>query len=245
MNIIRICICSGKKLFATLQIHQIIVKNKARRVFLQLFFLQIFNLISSMERSNKVWISDPTDVHVRLFWRSYHCEAGKGYWLQGEAALQAQSFREADPQPVIPTKKTWLELARNSYKWQDWSGFVWTWTEMYLNDWTFLWMAGNGFEWPKRAGNSWKQKCCLLLRLQSTCTQHFYWTFAALCPPLCSLATSPYAEKVWMLRVSTASVLSRTGPSCGSALKWALADWCCYGFCRLESQNQQCYTDTS
>ena len=43
-----------------------------------------------------------------------------------------------------------------------------------------------------------------------------------------------------MLRDSTASVLSRTGPSCGSALKWALADWCCYGFCRLESRNQQC-----
>ena len=99
---------------------------------------------------------------------------------------------------------------------------------MYLNDWTFLWMAGN----------SWKPKCCLLLRLQSTHTQKFYW-FAALCPPLCSLATSPYAKKVWMLRDSTASVLSRTGPSCGSALKWALADWSCYGFCRLESRNQQ------
>ena len=120
------------------------------------------------------------------------------------------------------------------------SGKVWTWTEMYLNDWTFLWIAGKGLEWPQRAGNSWKQKCCLPLQLRSTRTQQFYWTFAALCPPLCTLATSQYAEKVWMLRDSTASVLSRTGPSCGCALKWALVDWCCYGFCGLESQNQQC-----
>ena len=29
-----------------------------------------------------------------------HCEAGEGYWLQGEAALQEHSFRDADPQPV-------------------------------------------------------------------------------------------------------------------------------------------------
>ena len=137
-------------------------------------------------------------------------------------------------------KRKWLEWARNSFKWQDISGKVRTWTEMYLNDWTFLWMAGKGLEWQKRAGNSWKQKWCLLLQLWSTHTQQFYWTFAALCLPSYSLATSPYAKKVWMLCVSTASVLSRTGPSCGSALKWALADWCCYGFCRLESQNQQC-----
>ena len=102
----------------------------------------------------------------------------------------------------------------------------------------FKWLE-RGLEWPKMVGNSWKQKCCLLLRLQSTCTQQFYWTFVALCPPLCSLATSPYAERVLMLHDSTARVLSRTGSSCWSALKWALADWCCYGFCRLESQNQQ------
>ena len=120
------------------------------------------------------------------------------------------------------------------------SGKVWTWTEMYFNDWTFLWMAGNGLERPKRAGNRWKQRCCLLIRLQLTRTQQFYWKFAALCPPLCSSATSPYAKKVWMLGDSTSSVLRKTGPSCGSALKWALADWCCYGFCRLESRNQQC-----
>ena len=43
-----------------------------------------------------------------------------------------------------------------------------------------------------------------------------------------------------MLGDSTACVLSRTGPSCGSALKGGLADWCCYGFCRLESRSQQC-----
>ena len=132
------------------------------------------------------------------------------------------------------------KVAGMGYKWQDLSGNVWTWTEMYLNDWTFLWMAGMGLEWPKRAGYSWKRKCCLMLRLQSTRTQQFDWTFLALSPPLCSMATSPFAEKVWMLGDSTASVLSRTGPSCGSALKWAQADWCCYGFCRLESRNQRC-----
>ena len=37
-----------------------------------------------------------------------HCEAGEGYWLQGEAAMQAHSFKDADTQPVIPKKK-WLE----------------------------------------------------------------------------------------------------------------------------------------
>ena len=31
-----------------------------------------------------------------------HCESGEGLWLQGEAALQTHSFRNADPQPVIP-----------------------------------------------------------------------------------------------------------------------------------------------
>ena len=34
-----------------------------------------------------------------------HCEAGEGYWLQGEAVLQAHSFRDSDPQPVIPKNK--------------------------------------------------------------------------------------------------------------------------------------------
>ena len=35
-------------------------------------------------------------------------EAEEGYWLQGEAALQAHSFRDADPQPVIPKKESGL-----------------------------------------------------------------------------------------------------------------------------------------
>ena len=31
-----------------------------------------------------------------------HCESGKGLWLQGKAAFQMHSFRDAEPQPVIP-----------------------------------------------------------------------------------------------------------------------------------------------
>ena len=42
--------------------------------------------------------------HYRFDYCSQHCEAGEGYWLQGEAALKAHSFRDADPQPVIPKK---------------------------------------------------------------------------------------------------------------------------------------------
>ena len=45
-----------------------------------------------------------------------HCDAGEGYWLQGEEALQAHSFRDADPQPVIPKKERgWngLQIATN------------------------------------------------------------------------------------------------------------------------------------
>ena len=60
-----------------------------------------------------------------------HCEAGEGYWLQGEAALQAHSFRDADPQPVIPKKESgWngLEIATNDRNCLKKS--VWTWTEM-------------------------------------------------------------------------------------------------------------------
>ena len=33
-----------------------------------------------------------------------HCESGKDLWLEGEAALQTQSFRDAEPQIVIPPK---------------------------------------------------------------------------------------------------------------------------------------------
>ena len=31
-----------------------------------------------------------------------HCESGEVLWLQGEAELQTHSFRDAEPQPVIP-----------------------------------------------------------------------------------------------------------------------------------------------
>jgi hypothetical protein len=31
-----------------------------------------------------------------------HCESGEGIWLQGEAASEAHSFRDAEPHPVIP-----------------------------------------------------------------------------------------------------------------------------------------------
>ena len=34
--------------------------------------------------------------------KASHCESGEMPWLQGEAALQTHSFRDADPQPVIP-----------------------------------------------------------------------------------------------------------------------------------------------
>ena len=35
----------------------------------------------------------------------YHCERGKGLWLQWEAASQAHSFRDAEPHPVISPKQ--------------------------------------------------------------------------------------------------------------------------------------------
>ena len=44
-----------------------------------------------------------------------HCEAGEGNWLQGEAALQTHSFRDADPRPVIPKNRKLLELFRNRF----------------------------------------------------------------------------------------------------------------------------------
>ena len=45
-----------------------------------------------------------------------HCESGKDLWLQEEAALQTQSFRDAEPQLVIPpkTKKIMESLPGNS-----------------------------------------------------------------------------------------------------------------------------------
>ena len=182
-----------------------------------------------------MWLT-PSDSNILYsLWQELVPLLSKSIMRQITITGTSQNSSMWREKPVIPKKRKWLEWAINRYKWQDMPGKVWIWTEMY--DWTFLWMAGKGLKWPKRAGNSWKQKSCLLLRLKSTRNQQFYWTFAALFLPSCSLATNPYAEKVWMLRDSTASVLSRTRPSCGSALKWALADWCCYGFCRLESRN--------
>ena len=31
-----------------------------------------------------------------------HCESREGLWLQGEAAFETHSFRDAEAQPVIP-----------------------------------------------------------------------------------------------------------------------------------------------
>ena len=35
----------------------------------------------------------------------YHCESGKDLWLKGEAALETHSFRDAEPQQMIPQKE--------------------------------------------------------------------------------------------------------------------------------------------
>ena len=60
---------------------------------------------------------------------SPHSEAEEcHYWLQEEAALQGQSFRDADPQPVIPQKESgWnvLEIARKYKTWLEISGHEW------------------------------------------------------------------------------------------------------------------------
>ena len=95
-----------------------------------------------------------------------------------ETQTHSQSFQ----------KRKWLDWASNSQKLQDMGGNVWTWTRMYLNDLKLLGIAGNDIELPKRAGNSWKQKFCLFLLLQSTRTQQSDGTFPALCPPVhCSV----------------------------------------------------------
>ena len=55
-------------------------------------------------------------------------EAGEGDWLQGEAALQAHSFRDADPRPGIPKIDSgWngLEIAENDRTWLEMSGLGW------------------------------------------------------------------------------------------------------------------------
>ena len=41
---------------------------------------------------------------------SPHFESGEGIWLQGEAASEAHSFRDAEPHPVIPAN------AKNKYE---------------------------------------------------------------------------------------------------------------------------------
>ena len=45
---------------------------------------------TAMERSGKASAEIPP-----------HCDSGEVIWLQGEAALQTHSFRDADPQPVV------------------------------------------------------------------------------------------------------------------------------------------------
>ena len=34
-----------------------------------------------------------------------HCESGEGLWLQGDVALQTNSFRDREPDQVIPPNK--------------------------------------------------------------------------------------------------------------------------------------------
>ena len=75
---------------------------------------------------------------------TYHCEDEVCHWLQGEAALQAQSSRDADTQPVIPQKESgWnvLKTARN-YK---------TWLEISGYGWRYIILAGNCIEWLEMA----------------------------------------------------------------------------------------------
>ena len=42
-----------------------------------------------------------SDIHVC----QSHCESGEGIWLQGEAASEAHSIRDAEPHPVIPANE--------------------------------------------------------------------------------------------------------------------------------------------
>ena len=80
-----------------------------------------------------------------------HCEAGEGYWVQGETALQAHSFRDADPQPVIPKKES------------DWNGL-----DIPTNDMICLeksghgnnciWMTKHFFEWLESVQNGKKAR---------------------------------------------------------------------------------------
>ena len=46
-----------------------------------------------------------------------HCESGEGLWLQGYAASQAHSFRDAEPHPVItPNAKNNHEIFTKQLK---------------------------------------------------------------------------------------------------------------------------------
>ena len=50
----------------------------------------------------------------------YHFDSVKGLWLQGEAALQTHSFRDAEPQPwITPDAKKILECLQNMSDWAD------------------------------------------------------------------------------------------------------------------------------
>ena len=88
---------------------------------LQHFLQQVTQVIQQAEgklrdASHRQHCLHPGQDNRQSQFPSKHCEAGEGYWLQGEAALQAHSFRDADPQPVIPKKESgWngLEIARN------------------------------------------------------------------------------------------------------------------------------------
>ena len=51
-----------------------------------------------------------TEFFVCFLSSLWHCESGNGLWLQGEAVLHMHSFRDAEPQPVIPPnakQKSW------------------------------------------------------------------------------------------------------------------------------------------
>ena len=67
---------------------------------------------------------------------SHHCESWEGLWLQEEAALQMHSFRDADPQPVIPQNpKKIMEYPPNS------------WDQAYTSAWpplTLVYLALHG-----------------------------------------------------------------------------------------------------
>ena len=77
-------------------------------------------------KSINAWLMGHEDnvwgLEKRVWELARHCESGEGLWLQGEAAFQMHSFRDADPQPVIPQnlKKIWniLLVAETRHKYQ-------------------------------------------------------------------------------------------------------------------------------